>query len=131
MRFRPCAVTVTQLPETLDMNKGRLFFKELESRMNIDRPCVVLECSKVRDMNRIAIHVLLCCLEEAMKRDGDVKLAAVPPAARQTLELTRVDRLFEIYDTEAEAVNSFFRPHLERALYSSGQDSEQISESAA
>jgi len=131
MRFRPCAVTVTQLPETLDMNKGRLFFKELESRMNIDRPCVVLECSKVRDMNRIAIHMLLCCLEEAMKRDGDVKLAAVPPAARQTLELTRVDRLFEIYDTEAEAVNSFFRPHLERALYSSGQDSEQISESAA
>jgi len=131
MRFRPCAVTVTQLPETLDMNQGRLFFKELESRMNIDRPCVVLECSKVRDMNRFAIHMLLCCLEEAMKRDGDVKLAAVPPAARQTLELTRVDRLFEIYETETEAVNSFFRPHLERALYSSGQDSEQISESAA
>ena len=131
MRFRPCTVTVTQLPETLDMNKGRLFYKELESRMNIDRPCVVLECSKVRDMNRFAIHMLLCCLEEAMKRNGDVKLAAVPPAARQTLELNRVDRLFEIYDTETEAVNSFFRPHIERALYSSDQDSEQISESAA
>jgi len=131
MRFRPCAVTVTQLPETLDMNKGRLFFKELESRMNIDRPCVVLECSKVRDMNRFAIHMLLCCLEEAMKRDGDVKLAAVTPSARETLELTRVDRLFEIYDTETEAVNSFFRPHLERSLYSGSQDSEEISESAA
>ena len=131
MRFRPCTVTVTQLPETMDMNKGRLFFKELESRMNIDRPCVVLECSKVRDMDRFAIHMLLCCLEEAMKRDGDVKLAAVPPSARATLELTRVDRLFEIYDTETEAVNSFFRPHFERALYSGGQDSEEISESAA
>lgn len=131
MRFRPCTVTVTQLPETLDMNRGRLFFKELESRMNIDRPCVVLECSKVRDMDRFAIHMLLCCLEEAMKRDGDVKLAAVQPLARQTLELTRVDRLFEIYETESEAVNSFFRPHLERSLYSGGQDSAEISESAA
>ena len=132
MRFRPCAVTVTQLPETLDMNQGRLFFKELESRMNIDRPCVVLECSKVRDMDRFAIHMLLCCLEEAMKRDGDVKLAAVTPSARETLERTRVDRLFEIYETETEAVNSFFRPQFERALYSGGaQDSEEISESAA
>ena len=132
MRFRPCAVTVTQLPETLDMKMGRLFFKELESRMNIERPCVVLDCSRVREMDRFAIHMLLCCLEEAMKRDGDVKLAAVPETARKVLELTRVDRLFEIYDSETDAVNSFFRPHLERSLYSGAvQDSDELSESAA
>src|SRR3954470_4862145 len=132
MRFRPCTVTVTQLPQTIDMRGGRLFFKELESRMNVDRPCMVLDCSRVREMDRFAIHMLLCCLEEAMKRDGDVKLAAVSPAARATLELTRVDRLFEIYDTEAEAVNSFFRPNFERALYArSGPDPEELSESAA
>jgi anti-anti-sigma factor len=132
MRFRPCTVTVTQLPEKLDMKQGRLFFNELESRMNIDRPCVVLDCSKVRAMDRFAIHMLLCCLEEAMKRDGDVKLAAVSPSARETLELTRVDRLFEIYDTETDAVNSFFRPHYERALYARGiESSDEISESAA
>ena len=132
MRFRPCAVTVTQLPETVDIRRGRLFFKELESRMNIDRPCIVLDCSKVRDMDRFAIHMLLCCLEEAMKRDGDVKLAAVSAAARQTLELTRVDRLFEIYETETDAVNSFFRPNLENALYVRGSRiRDDLSESAA
>jgi anti-sigma B factor antagonist len=132
MRFRPCTVTVTQLPETMDMKQSRAFFKELESRMNIDRPCMVLDCSKVRNMDRFAIHMLLCCLEEAMKRDGDVKLAAVSPSAREMLEVTRVDRLFEIYDSETEAVNSFFRPSFGHSLYSSGaQDSDEISESAA
>ena len=132
MRYRPCAVTVTQLPETVDKKRGRLFFNELESRINIDRPCIVLDCSRVREMDRFAIHMLLCCLEEAMKRDGDVKLAAVSPAARKTLELTRVDRLFEIYETETEAVNSFFRPHMERTLYVRGaQDTDELSESAA
>jgi len=131
MRFRPCTVTVTQLPETVDMKRGRLFFKELESRMNVGRPCMVLDCSRVREMDRFAIHMLLCCLEEAMKRDGDVKLAAVSPSARQTLELTRVDRLFEIYDTEAQAVNSFFQPHSGRALYAGPKDSDELSESAA
>ena len=114
------------------MRRGRLFFKELESRMNVGRPCMVLDCSRVRELDRFAIHMLLCCLEEAMKRDGDVKLAAVSPAARATLELTRVDRLFEIYDTETEAVNSFFRPNVERVLYSrGGPDPEELSESAA
>lgn len=132
MRFRPCSVTVTQLPQKLDMKQGRLFFKELETRMNIDRPCIVLDCSKVVEMDRFAIHMLLCCLEEAMKRDGDVKLAAVSPSAREALGLTRVDRLFEIYDTETDAVNSFFQPHAERALYPRRPAStEEISESAA
>lgn len=132
MRFRPCTVSVTQLPETVDMKRGRLFFKELESRINVDRPCVVLDCSRVRQMDRFAIHMLLCCLEEAMKRDGDVKLAAVSTSARETLETTRVDRLFEIYDTEIEAVNSFFRPKFEHPLFGGGrQDTDEISESAA
>jgi len=117
MRFRPCAVTVTQLPEKLDIKQGRLFFAELESRMNIGHPCIVLDCSRVVQMDQFTIHLLLCCLEEAMKRDGNVKLAAVSPAARETLELTRVDRLFEIHDTESDAVNSFFRPYVERPSY--------------
>ena len=111
------------------MKQGRLFFAELESRMNIGRPSIVLDCSRVRHMDRFAIHMLLCCLEEAMKRDGDVKLAAVSLSARETLELTRVDRLFEIYETESDAVNSYFRPHFERTLYAGGRD--EIAESAA
>ncbi len=100
--------------------------------MNIERPCVVLDCSRIREMDKSAIHMLLCCLEEAMKRDGDVKLAAVSPLARRALEATRVDRLFEIYETEAEAVSSFFQPRSEKALYvPSSQKMAGISESAA
>jgi len=132
MRFRPCAVTVTQLPEAVNRRRGRLFFKELEGQMNVDRPCIVLDCSRIREMDRSAIHMLLCCLEEAMKRDGDVKLAAVSPSARLALEATRVDRLFEIYETEMDAVNSFFQPRSEKALYAPGSENmDGISESAA
>ena len=34
-----------------------------------------------------------------MKRDGDIKLANLSPASAAILELMRVDRLFEIFDT--------------------------------
>ena len=107
LRIRP--VAVKQLPEKLDAKQGRLFFSELESCMNVDRPCLVLDCSRVRLLDSAAVHLLLCCLEEAMKRNGDVKLAGIPAGATEVLELSGIARLFEVYDSNAEAVSSFRR----------------------
>lgn len=67
-------------------------------------------------MDRVAIHFLLCCLEEAIKRNGDVKLAAIPTEARMMLELSGADRLFEICETNAQAVSSFRQPPSRAAL---------------
>ena len=129
MRFRPCAVSVIHLPETLDVKQGRVFLQELESRMNVGRPCIVVNCARICRMDRFAIHTLLCCLEEALKRDGDVKLASVPPDANANLQAVRADRIFEIYDTEADAVNSFYQPRRFRSAYAPSV--EQIAENAA
>lgn len=109
MTLRVCAVVVKLVPERLNEKGKHLFFSELESCMNVDRPSIVFDCSKVLQVDRAAAYLLLCCLEEAIKRNGDVKLAAVPAGARTMLELTGADRLFEIFDTNAEAVNSFLR----------------------
>jgi anti-sigma B factor antagonist len=102
-------VVVKQLPEKLSVEQGRMFFLEVEPYLKSDRPRLVLDCSKVRQLDSAGIQMLLHCLEEAMKRNGDVKLAAVPPAAAQILELTKVDILFEAFDSPAEAVNSFYQ----------------------
>jgi anti-sigma B factor antagonist len=100
-------VSVKQLPEKLSIKQGRSFFREVEPHLQSDRPRVVLDCSKVRQLDSAGIHVLLRVLEEAMKRNGDVKLASIPPGAAAILELTRVRHLFESFDSTTEAVNSF------------------------
>jgi anti-sigma B factor antagonist len=105
IQIRP--VTVKQLPENLSVKQRWIFFREIVNCMNVDRPRIVLDCAKVRQLNKPALHLLLRCLEEAMKRNGDVKLAAIPRGAKVALELTGVNRLFEIFDTTADAVNSF------------------------
>jgi len=107
MTLRVRNVEVKQLPEALTVKQARLFLGELGSCMNTDRPCIVLDCSKVRLMDRSVIQLLLGCLEEAIKRNGDVKLSSVSAAARAILELTGVNRLFEVFDTNAEALISF------------------------
>jgi anti-anti-sigma factor len=100
---------VQQLPEQLSVKQGRGFFRQVESCFNVDRPRVVLDGSKVQLLDSAGVRVLLSCLEAAMKRNGDVKLALIPPGAAVVLELARVDHIFEVYESIADAVNSFYQ----------------------
>ena len=55
--------------------------------------------SQVRHIDAAGVEVLLQCMRAAVKRDGDLKLAALSSQAAIVLELTRTGRLFEIYET--------------------------------
>jgi len=109
MKQRACAVAVKQMPERLSGIGARHFFKELDRDMTDGRASIVLDCSQVCQVDRGAIYLLLCCLEEAIKRDGDVKLAGVSSNAGEVLKITGVDRLFERFETNEDAINSFRR----------------------
>ncbi len=102
-------VVVKQLPDRVSVNETQQLFRELAPLFEGDRPCLVFDFSEVRQLDSAGIEMLLRCMEEAMKRNGDVKLAAVSPQVTVILELTRVDRLFEIFENPSEAVESFHR----------------------
>ena len=100
-------VIVMQLPEQLNQREVKAFCEELQPLLESDRPRVVLDGAQVRQADSAGVEMLLHCMEAAMKRDGDLKLAAVSPELATILELTRVDRLFEMFDTASDAVQSF------------------------
>jgi anti-anti-sigma factor len=100
-------VIVMELPEKLNYEEGHALLAELKPLLEVDRPRIVLDCSRVRHMDSAGIEVLLACMDHAMKRDGDLKLASVSPASAAIMELMRVDRLFETFETSDEAVRSF------------------------
>jgi anti-sigma B factor antagonist len=100
-------VVVEQLPEISTMKQAHAFIREIKGCMSIDRPRIVLDCSQLRQMNPGLAYVLLCWLEETIKRSGDLKLAAMPSSGRAMLKHIGVSRVFEIYDTAPDAVNSF------------------------
>jgi hypothetical protein len=64
-----------------------------------------------------------------MKRNGDIKLAALPAEARAVLHATGLDRLFEFHDTIADAVNSYH--HLPATQIPANQRSGREAKSAA
>jgi len=100
-------VIVMELPENLNHAEGKAFMADIQPLLEGHRPRIVLDCSQVQQMDSAGIEMLLQCMEEAMKRDGDLKLAALSPASAAILELMRVDRLFEVFESADEAVRSF------------------------
>lgn len=102
-------VIVQQLPETFTREQAHQFLSEVEPSMNVDRPRIVFDFSGVRQLGSVGVEVLLRCMEEVIKRNGDLKLAAVSAGPRAILEFTGIDGLFEIYEDASEAVQSFHR----------------------
>jgi anti-sigma B factor antagonist len=102
-------VVVKRIPDRLNVKQARMFVREMEGIINSDRPQLVFDCSQVKQIDAAGVDMLLHCLARAIKHDGDLKLAAVSPQMQVILEMTRTDRLFEIYDAASDAVLSFSR----------------------
>lgn len=112
-------VVVKRVPALLNTRQARQFHDEVRPLLRIDRPQIVFDLAAVRQIDAAGIDMLLQCMTEASRRDGDLKLANLSPHAAVILELTRTDRLFEIYETATDAVKSFssFLPNAVRQFY--------------
>src|SRR3954447_10563593 len=109
-------VLVKRVPEHMNQREAQKFFADVRPLLNADRPQLVFDLSQVRQLDVAGIEVLLQCMSQVMKRDGDLKLASLSEHAAIVLELTRTDRLFEVYETSTDAARSFsmFLPNMLR-----------------
>jgi len=101
------SITVHQIPSDVTAAGERQFLQSLQPFVAAERPRLVLDCSDVRHMDDATTHLLLCCLEAAMKSNGDVKLASLTVANEAALRKVQAHRLFEMYPTPAAAIQSF------------------------
>jgi anti-anti-sigma factor len=119
-------VVVKRMPEKVNQREARKFFQDVQPFLNADRPQLVFDLSQVKQLDAAGVEMLLNCVSEVMKRDGDLKLASLSKQATMVLELTRTDRLFEIYDNSTEAARSFsgFLPNAMRPIQAYRQPAE-------
>jgi anti-anti-sigma factor len=112
-------VIVKRVPESLNLRQARVFLEEVRPLLEHDRPQLVFDLSLVRRLDAAGVEMLLFCMKEAARRDGDLKLASLSPHARVVMDLTRAGRLFEMFATSAEAARSFsgYLPNMVRQFY--------------
>src|SRR6516225_11433279 len=68
---------------------------------------IVLSLAGIEYIDSSGLGMLVASFISARHRGAEIKLAALGPKARQLLTTTRVEHLFEVYDSADEAIRSF------------------------
>jgi len=68
---------------------------------------IVLNLAWIEYIDSSGVGVLVASLISAHHHRAQIKLAALGPKVRQVLTVARVDRLFEVYKSADEAIQSF------------------------
>ena len=68
---------------------------------------ILVDLSNVTFLDSSGLGALVAIWRNLSLKGGQVKLCGINPSVRTVFELTRIHRIFEIYDTQAEAISSF------------------------
>jgi anti-anti-sigma factor len=80
---------------------------DIDANFSSGQTRMVVSMEGVRSLDSSALGVLVRSLTMAKQRGGTIKLAHVPPSVAQTLQITGIWRLFEVFDNDQKAVDSF------------------------
>lgn len=68
---------------------------------------VIIDLSMSEFVDSSFLGALVAGLKKATMKSGDLKIVGLQPPVRAMFELTRLYRIFDIFDTVADAQNSF------------------------
>ena len=98
-------VLVAHVQMFLDQVGAENFKYVLSERMKPGEK-IVLDLEKLVNIDSYGLDALLAMAQKALENDSEIKLACVSADMKIVLDITRVYRVFEIYNTVEEAVAS-------------------------
>ncbi|SRR5581483_9881758 len=96
-------VTVVAPRGDIDADAAPAFQAQLDERLRAGAQYFVIDLSAVRFVDSAGLAALVRLYRRVRIGEGDVRLAQVPPTVMSVLELTRLNRVFDIFPTAADA----------------------------
>ncbi len=84
------------------------FRAAIEQVSQTEAPKVILNLHGVDYIDSLGLGTMVMCYTRLQKVGGLAKLAQLNRRNLELLLLTKIDTIFEVFDDETEAVNSFF-----------------------
>lgn len=100
-------VTLFEITGRIDSTNANELGEALNSAIDSGRTQIVLDLENVEYMSSAGLRELVNALKKVKRGTGDLRLAAIAPRVMEVLELAGLDTIFEIFDSQVEAVGSF------------------------
>lgn len=104
--MRGAVAVVAIKGKSLDASNAGAFKEALKPVLATQKQ-IVLDLGEVEFVDSSGLGAMLSALRQANTLGGDVKLAKLQRPARVVVELTRMHRVFEIFESVDEAVRSY------------------------
>lgn len=101
-------VTVIALTGSLDVSLQKQFKQELQDLVSASGGDVVLDFASVTFIDSSCLGALVTLTKEVREKRGDIKIARAADEVLSIFQITRLDRLFTIFDSLPEAIDDFF-----------------------
>jgi len=99
-------VVVAPRCEYLDAGNSGEFKRDVAAAMG-NTPQVVLDLGQLQFIDSSGCGVMISLLRQLKAQGGDMKLCALTKTVRSVLELVRMHKIFDIFNTREEAVKAF------------------------
>ena len=73
----------------------------------VDQPRLLLDFNSVDHLSSAALGMLINANNRIKQRNGQLRLANIKPQIFEVFRITKLDRLFRIYSSRADALASF------------------------
>lgn len=103
----PASISVIHLSGSLDSFTFDKLERALDKLVAEENLRIVLDMKRMHYISSAGLGVLVRFAKQLRQSEGDLKLAQVPGAVREVLELVSMDAMLDTYKTEAAAVSSF------------------------
>lgn len=98
---------MVKLPEVFGKKESRKLRRELKQQFASNRPCVVVDLSRVKEIDLAGVEGLLNCLQEIAKQDGALQIGGISAEAATMLELTRMEGILQKFPAFPAEMPSF------------------------
>jgi anti-sigma B factor antagonist len=68
---------------------------------------ILIDLSAVNFIDSSGLGILVGCMRSATKAGGKLKITSLQESPQKLFEVTRLDRVFEIFDSRDSAIKSF------------------------
>lgn len=100
-------VTVLSLTGRLSVDEEPLLKRAITTQLEAGRVLLVLNLAAVSLIDSAGLGALVAACVKMRRRHGDLKLVRVTRRNDHALRITRLDTVFESFESEDEAVGSF------------------------
>ncbi|MBI5294986.1 MAG: STAS domain-containing protein [Chloroflexi bacterium] len=100
-------IPVLHLTGRFDAHEVKPVADWMQEQVDANRPRLVVDLQKVNFIDSTALSTLVRGLKHCREQGGDLHLCSLQQPVRVIFELTRLDKAFDIFASEQEAIQAF------------------------